>query len=250
MTSQKRSLDIGIPSVPQLIQSAITEFTKEDLYIGIPVKVTDVSEYESKQVVSVQPLINDTYKDGITLTAPTLRSIFVKLPSGGGFAIKLPIAVGDLATLHYSHRDISTFLDGTGSPVNNPIERSIDIKDCWVTHGFGTRSNHQNPSVTDLIIKGPNTTITITPDGILTAETSGQSTIKSSKHIIDAPETEITGTLKVIGDVTNLANVATTGTTTSGVIEASTSLKINNVEVKDHVHGGVTSGGSNTAPLQ
>lgn len=262
MTTTRRPLDIATMSVPELLQKALSDFTREDLYIGIPVVVTDVSKYESKQTVDVTPLINDEYRDEIILNAPTLKSIFVKIPNGGGFSIKLPIAVGDLATLHYTHRNISTFLDGDGSAVDVPIDMVADIKDCYVTHGFGTRNNHQKPSQTDLIIEGnnslitikpsgemstvlPKTTQVIKPDGTITTITEGSAFLKASDYTIDN-NVLITGTLTVEKTAAVTGAITSEVSLTAPSVEGTTSLKTDGKEIKDHVHAhGIPNTGPN-----
>jgi hypothetical protein len=280
MTIQKRPLDIGMIPTTELIQKALTDFTREDLYISIPATVTEVNEYETKQVVSVKPVINDEYKDNQLVKAITIKSVFVKIPSGGGFSIKLPIAVGDLVTLHWAHRNISTFLDGQGADVDEPIDMVADIRDCWVTHGFGTRSNNQKPSQKDYIVVGPNskhtitpegkstlelpkTTQTILPNGNMTTETEGTSYIKSSDHTIDTDVT-ITGNLHVIGDSATDGKLSSetgtfsptysgplgggAGSMTIGDITSSGTVTINGITVNGHDHSNPE--GGNTGPMQ
>lgn len=260
MAIQRRPLDLASMSVPELIQKSLTDFTREDLYIGIPVVVKSTKDYESKQVVDVTPLINDEYKDDQIINAPTLKSIFVKIPNGGGFSIKLPIAVGDLATLHYTHRNISTFLDGFGAAVDTPIDMVADMKDCYVTHGFGTRNVHQNPSKDNLVIEGdnsvitikpsgemstelPKTTVTILPDGTMTTVTEGTALLKASAYTIDTDVT-ITGTLQV-----DKAMASSVSTSAPNVI-AAISLTVVGKEMAEHKHSDGTAIDGNTgAPI-
>jgi hypothetical protein len=246
MTTQRRPLDLASMSVPEIIQKSLTDFTREDLYIGIPVVIKSTKDYETKQVVDVTPLINDEYRDDAIINAPTLKSIFVKIPNGGGFSIKLPIAVGDLATLHYTHRNISTFLDGFGAAVDVPIDMVADMKDCYVTHGFGTRNANQKPSKDNLVIEGdnsvitikpsgemstvlPSTTVTILPDGTMTTITQGTALLKASAYTIDTDVT-ITGTLQV-----DKAMASSVSASAPNVV-AATSLTVASKEMSGHTH--------------
>lgn len=188
MTVPNRSIDWAIQSVPEIVQKTLVDFTREDLYIGLPATVVNVDNYEKQQVVDVKPVVNDVYEDDMLVRAVTLKSIFVKIPHGNGFAFKLPIAVGDLVTLHYCHRDISTFLDGQGDDVDASLNLVADIRDCYITHGFGTRNVNQSPSKDNLEIVGDNTTITITPDGTLTTTTK-KVVVKADEYEIDSPLT-------------------------------------------------------------
>lgn len=223
---QRRPVDLGSRTTKELVQDVLSEFTREDLLVGIPARVVNVDLYESQQVVDVKPVINDVYEDEDIVKSPILKCIFVKIPNGGGFSIKLPVSVGDLVTLHYAHRDISDWLDTDGTDINNPIGFTPELRDCWITHGFGTRFSHQSPSQTDFIISGANTTITITPSGEMSVVTTGSATLDAADYTIDCPVT-MTETLVVQGN----------------------SLTVGGQEVFSHVHGGVTSGGSSTAPL-
>lgn len=244
-------VDLGGKTSTEMTQESLTEFLKENLLVGVPARVTNVSKYESDQVVDVKAIINDIYEDGDIVKSPNLRSIFVKIPSGGGFAFKLPIAVGDLVTLHYSHKDFSEWLDGKGEDLDSPVGHIADLRDCWVTHGFGTRSSNQSPSQTDLIISGANTTFTITPEGVMSVVTTGAASLKAASYLIDAPVT-ITKTLEVQGalDAKDTLAVAGIVTAASTVVVQGSSLTVAGQEVSTagHLHGGVTRGNENTDP--
>jgi hypothetical protein len=214
---QRRPIDIGTLSTPEIIQKALTDFTREDLYIALPATVVGVDDYETMQCVDVRGLINDVYEDEAIIQAVKISKVFVKLPAGGDFSQSYPIAVGDLVTLHWAHRNLNTFLDNAGQAVEEPINMVADIRDCWVTHGFGTRSNNQSPSKTDYITRCKNTTIIIKPDGnisIVTAsdvsiETTGNINGKCAKAILDTPLVETTGDLKVGGNLEVVGNSMT-----------------------------------------
>ncbi|AUR92163.1 hypothetical protein NVP1170O_050 [Vibrio phage 1.170.O._10N.261.52.C3] len=225
--------DIAGKSLNENIMQRVAEFTRENLFIGIPAVVEGVQDYESKQCVDVRPLINDVYftKNNTIIQASILRKVFVKLTEGGGFKIKVPVHKGDLCTLHWSHRDIGKFLQGQGEAVDVDISSVAELNDCWVELGFGTRNSHQNPSVDNLIVEGEATTITITPSGEVTVNTSGTSYLKSSHHTIDT-DTTITGNLVVKqnttteGDNTTNGNTQTDGTTTStGLLTATAGVQ-------------------------
>lgn len=206
------------------IRKLIREFAEEDLYIAMPAKIVNIDNYESLQVVSVKPCIDQTFPDynDEKVLANTMKKVFVKLPAGGGFSITMPVAVGDLCTLHWSHRDLSDFLDGNGSDVTQPKNYIANIEDCWVELGFGTRKNHQSPSATDLVIKSDNTTITITPEGEIDINTASTTKVTSSAHTINTDLT-VTGNNSTTGNTILTGNLAVTGTTThTGNLDFST----------------------------
>ncbi|AGH32165.1 hypothetical protein VPHG_00098 [Vibrio phage 11895-B1] len=218
---------------------------------GIPATVVSTSDYESLQCVDVRIAIDDVYvkRDNLVLESIVLKKIFVPLPNSGGFKIKMPVTVGDPCRLTWSHRDLGEYLDGNGSNVQLNIKELSSIEDCWCLLDGGTRKNNTSPSSTDMIIEGENTTITITPSGQVSVVTSGTSLIKSSGHTIDAPETNITGTLTVTGATQINNTLTTTGATTSPSIVAQTSLTVNGTEMDQHVHGGVQRGTESTDPV-
>lgn len=230
MSKQRRVLDIANRTTSEIITNSLFEFIREDLLVCIPAIITDIGDYESSQCVSVQPVVDDIYEDGVVIQSPVLNKVFVQLQSAGGFSIKLPVAVGDKCVVHWSHRDMTHWLNGDGDKVEVDISLLNKREDCYVTLGYGTRSNHQNPSQTDLIIEGENTTITIKPSGEITTETNGKVTLKTPEYYVDTPTTTFTGDVQINGSANVSAKV------TSPTVEASSSLKASGAEVVAHNH--------------
>jgi len=218
-------------------------------YKGIPAEVVGVSDYEEYQCVDVKFLINDTYieRDNLVLESLTLKRVFVALQSSGGFSIKQPVAVGDKVRLNWAHRDLGDFLDGDGSAVTLKVTEKGRIEDCWVELGFGTRKSNTSPSLTDFIIEGPSTLITITPEGNcslvnngttinidptgnVSLVTNGTSSITSSAHTITAP-TVINGILTITGDVIMGSNLAV-----AGIADITGELSSGGALVTGHTH--------------
>lgn len=258
------TFDLGASTVPDLIQEKIKLMKEKDLHIAIPATITDVSDYETMQCVSVKPVIDDVYLDDDIVRSVNIKKVFVKLQGGGGFRIKLPVAVGNKCTLCYSHKSLDKFLDGNGDNVEQPVGWIPSIRDCWVELGFGTRSNNYNPSQTNLIIEGPSTNITITPSGQVTIVTSGDITttttgnshLTATQHTVDAqtttfnsPTTIINGNTTINGNLGVAAGSGGGGTATIPNIVVSDSLQAGGDEVINHDHGGVESGPSRTNPL-
>lgn len=266
MTNQRRAIDVGTPSANDVAQKVLQDFAKEDLYLAIPAKVLGVQDYESSQCVDVQAVINDIYEDGIVLKAVRIDKVFVKLPAGGGVKIKLPISVDDQVTLHWAHRNLSDFISGDGSSKDVPLNLVADVRDCWVEHGFGTRSNNQNPSLTDLIIEHTNTVLTVKPDGNITLDTQAdieittpaKVTVNCNLATINAPNTHLTGNLQVDGNAVvngtltsksgtfspTYAGYGGAGSMIIGDITSSGTVTIQGIIVNTHTH--LYDGGSST----
>ena len=206
---------------------------------SIPATIIGVSDYETLQCVDVKFLISDVYteRDNLVLESMTLKKVLVRLPEASGFSIQYPVAVGDKCNLIWSHRDLGDFLDGDGSEVEVNINEIAQIEDCVVELGYQTRKNNLNPSATNFVIKGENTSITFMPDGTFNITTSGEGTFKGQKIILDAPETEVTGNISILGDSEVTGNSTVTGSaqfmTTADVIGILTAAGI---PVNTHKH--------------
>lgn len=221
--------DIGISTPKEGLEERFTEFKRDDLFVAIPATVVKVSDYGTLQCVDVKPVLDFKWIDDVVITSPIIKKVFVKLYSTGSFSIQLPMTIGDLVTLQYSHKAISNWLDSQGSDLTQSVDLEAMERDCWVEPGFGTRKNHQNPSTTDMVIKGPETTITIPPDGNITIVTSGTSELTSGGHTINA-DVSIVGTLNVTEDATFVKKV----TAEDG--DFATTLKIASGELNGHGH--------------
>lgn len=240
---------------------------REGLPLAIPAIITNTSDYESLQCVSVEFAIRDIFptKADAELDTVKLEKVFVKLLHAGGFKVKCPVHKGDLVTLQWSHKDLGKFLDSDGSIIAQNVTEIADLEDCWVELGFGTRRKHTNPSVDNFIIEGEGTTVTITPSGDVTLKTDnnvrveagGSSYLKSSHHTVDTNMT-ITKNLKVKGntmvDGTTDSQGALSGhagvygSTFAGIggskanfavdMKINGTVKINGININTHTHTG------------
>jgi hypothetical protein len=243
------TFDNSIETPKEQIDNRFKTFLEDELLVAIPAKVLNVDNYETQQVVDVQPVFNDVLIDERVLSAPVIKSVFVKIPSGGGFSIKLPIAIGDLVTLHYSQKDLSDWLDSNGSSnISQSTSRIAQKRDCWVTHGFGTRKENQSPSATDYVTEGPNTTITITPDGKVTLDTQSDITVNTP----GVANVTATGGCNITADTNITGDLGVTGTVTAPNGVYSTSLKVGDgvgeKELKDHTHNYTDDNGTTILP--
>lgn len=203
MSSQNRNLKYSVRTTNELIHDYIEDYVLDYIKTSIPAVVTNVLDYETKQVVDVKTVITSTYDDGTVTKQLNLQKIFVKLQEGNGFKIKLPIKVGDKVTLHYTHRALNSWLSGSGESVSEDIEMSFGNKDCYVLHGFGTVNNHQSPSKTDMIIEGHGITITLKPDGSITTV--------ATKTDLTSPNNFIKGDINITGDIEQTGDTSITG---------------------------------------
>jgi hypothetical protein len=86
---------------------------------------------------------------------PLLTGVPVSYPHAGGFAITMPITIGDEVLVGFTDRDLSRWLD---NHLELPPEtnRAHDLADGVVLAGFNTRASQvPSYSATDIEIMGP-----------------------------------------------------------------------------------------------
>lgn len=213
--------DILRSSLKENLKQSAALKAMED-YKVLPAKVTSTSSYEKLQCLSVEVLIKDIYetKNKVDSETVKLEKVFVNLPRFGGWKFRCPVSVGDLVTLHWSSKDLSEFLDGTGDVVSQNFNELAGLEDCFISLEGGTRKNHNKPHLKNLEIEGPNTKLTVTPEGNITTVTSGTYDITAS-HLTIHNDTTITENLKVEGNTVIDGTLGVGGTTTSqGTVNA------------------------------
>ncbi len=160
-----------------------------------------------QQVTSIQP-------DGTRTLAeyPLLLRVPVYFPSGGGFTLTFPIAVGDECLVVFNDRQIDNWVvNGAGLPPS--IGRLHDISD-----GIAFVGLRSNPRALDSV--STTTTQLRSDNGTTLVEVAGGGVVRvvaPTKVRIETPLLEVTG------DV-----VAGT------------------ISLQEHVHSGVITGGNNT----
>ncbi len=223
MTGSTKTYDMAAKSFSEHVNNRVQEL-KQNSYKTIPAKVISTKDYEELQCLSVEFSIRDIFnrKDASILESVRLEKVFVRLPKFGGWKFKYPVSEGDLVILYWSHRDLSTFLDGDGSSIAQPITEIGELNDCFIELGFGTRKNHNNPSLKNLILAQDATTLTITPKGDVTMVTEGNiSTTASGTHFLKSSHLTIDNSVTINENLTVLGNSDTEGnTTTQGTTES------------------------------
>lgn len=151
-------------SIKRLIKSHI-ENLQTQIYTQLPAIITDVSQYESSNIISVTPTINILHSDGQVNECPEIFNVPVVQPSGGGGLLSFPLAVGDNVLLEFSMRNIEEWLEGSGEAVTEPTRRLHDISDAVAIVGMHTKNNHLSPDPNDVVLKFKDNKITLKNDG-------------------------------------------------------------------------------------
>ncbi len=159
--------------------------------------------------VDVQPLIKIKTEEGHE-SAPLLVGVPVVQPAAGGYTITFPIAAGDTVLVVYQDRAIDGWAE-KGDEGNQVEYRAHHPSDAIAIIGLFSPTNAPKSTSGGLEIEGGGTKITLDPGGTL----------------------EITsGAVNITGCDVNV---------TGGTVIA------DGVDLKEHTHGGVTTGAGNTA---
>lgn len=172
-------------SLRQFIQSHL-ESLQSQIYTHLPAVVTDVSEYEQSNIISVRPLIHLTHADGQVSECPEIFSVPVINPSAGGGLLSFPIKVGDTVHLEFSMRNMEEWLEGDGGAVKESTQRMHDMTDAVAVVGLYTKQSHLKPDPNDVVLKFANSEIRIKKDSeivVKQGEDSSSITLKQDGNV-------------------------------------------------------------------
>ena len=221
-------------SLESVLATAIATQLKE-VHTMLPGQIINFDPIE--QLADIQPQLKRNV-DGALKNLPVLSKVPIRFFKSGDFTITMPLKEGDEVAIYFIERSIDNWLEQGGIQSPNDTRR-FDLSDAYAVPVLYS----QKQKITDfdpdnMVIKSTNgnAKITLKTDGTILMETTGNTEITSAETIIN-------NNLTVNGDID------ATGKITAPTIEGSSSLLASGAEVVDHVHGGVTTGGSNTSPL-
>jgi len=187
----------------------------------------------TRQTVSAQPAIKmRTNIDGVEgyVEPPILVEVPIVYPRAGGYALTLPIAVGDSCLLLFSQRAIDNWLDRGG--VQPPEEGAIgsrhhDLTDAiavfgpfptpqaltgWLTNGIELRNASRGTRVTIqgnvVTVQSGTSLITVNPDGSIEITAATGVTINGPLLVTGAivSQTSLADPLGTMGEVRTVYN--------------------------------------------
>lgn len=215
----------------------VERWARDNIATGMPGLVIDISEYGSTGCISVRPALSRLLTTGQVISNDEIAIVDVPVlwPSGGGAILSCPIKVGDVVWLAFCQRNLEDWVYSDGTQEVVPSDsRHFAMTDAIAIPCLYTTKNHLSPSTENVELKFGDHLISQRPSGELFITNGvGSVTLKSDGNIELRPASTVT----IIGDV----EVQGTLTATTDVIGGGKSLK-------NHIHGGVTSGGSSTAP--
>lgn len=180
---------------------------------SIPAEVIGVSKYPTECVIDVQPKISDIDPHDLSnMKFPVISDVPVKVYSGGGAVVTVPISVGDIVMLEFSMRGINNWKEGDNEEISTPTDaRRFHISDAVAYPCVYQKTNNPNPNPDDLELRYNDTIVRLKKDGNLTISTKGDIIVEEAVNI----EVNNSGNLTVNTEGDAAINV--TGNTTCDV---------------------------------
>lgn len=232
---------------PSLQETLIAAFQSQanNLWTAIPCIV--VAVHLDRQMVDIQPAINQKMKDGTTRERPVIMGVPVSFPVSKSAGFTFPIVVGDTGLAVFSMRNMDAWKSGNGKPstpmnfakfdkgdaifipgiqptsiaVNNPAKRIWDhsTSDAVLVNNIGTSNEAE---------------LRIKPDGSIMIRTSGAVSVECDTADVLANSSVSVTTPSMTIDCAN--------TTWVGNNTITGNWTFNGIPFNTHKHTGVTPG--------
>lgn len=232
---------------PDLMKRQISSHIKQHVNTAIPCEVVNVSRLQTEQTIDVQPLINRVFEDVVVMVPSIILNVPVVFPSGGGGLISFPIKVGDTVLVIYSQRSIEEWMESGGERQTPKDRRHHHRTDAIAIPGIYTKSSNLSPHPDNVEVKFESSSVSITPENVVTVSDGTSSVVLDGAGTTTL--TNGTSTITMADGITTLSDGASTINMdgVGGIEITSLTLTHNGINIgATHIHGGVTSGGSNT----
>lgn len=233
---------------PSLQETLIAAFQSQanNMWTAIPCIV--VAVHLDRQMVDIQPAINQKMKDGTTRERPVIMGVPISFPVSKSAGFTFPIVVGDTGLAVFSMRNMDAWKSGNGKPstpmnfakfdkgdaifipgiqptsiaVNNPAKRIWDhsTSDAVLVNNIGTSNEAE---------------LRIKPDGSVMIRTSGAVSVECDTADVLANSSVSVTTPSMTIDCAN--------TTWVGNNTITGNWTFNGIPFNTHKHTGVTPGG-------
>jgi hypothetical protein len=171
------------------------ESLQSQIFTGLPAIVTDNSEYESKNIISVRPTIDMQHSDGQVSECPEIFNVPVINPSAGGGLLSFPIQIGDTVWLEFSMRNIEEWLEGDGGSVTEPTQRMHDMSDAVAIVGLYTKNSHLQPDPKDVVLKFKDNKLILKEDGNVEIHSKSKYSVYNDQEELIALLSDIVDTI-------------------------------------------------------
>lgn len=228
------------------VLSASEDRISMGIHTSLPGQV--VTFDQSKNTVSVMPMINQVLKNGEAAELPVLVDVPVQFPRGGDFVLTFPISPGDEGLLVFNERCIDGWWATGGKSI--PLDyRMHDYSDAIFIAGISSL-----PKVITNVFMGGVSMRTL-DDSTYIRLTKGTIFIKG--NIVHEGNTEQTGNYTRDGNSTTTGLITGNGgmavnggsgvAITGPISHTGGSITSNGKNIgSDHTHSGVEPGGGNT----
>ena len=222
------------------------------LYTSIPCIV--VAVHLDKQMVDIQPSINQKFLDGSVAERPPILGVPISFPASKTAAFTFPIKVGDTGLAIFSMRNLDAWKSGSGYPatplnaakfdkgdavfypgiqppsvaVNNPDKRFWEhsTDDAVLVNNIGTAEEAElriKPSGVVMINTKAKVEVNCNEAQVI-ADTS--ISLNTAELTVNAVNTTWYGNINVVGNLIQNGNYTSTGT-----------MSFNGIDFSGHVHG-------------
>ena len=198
-------------------------------FIKVCLPAQIISFDRANGVCSAALMVRPVSKAGLYLTLPDLVNIPVVFPEGGGYGLNLPLKPGDCGYIVFNDVDIAKFKETLNLSSCNTGRQHDFCDGVFIPAGL-RQVSISGEDAGRAVFQSLNGAIKIS---------LGQSDIKIKG------DTYLNGNLSVDGDVSVSGNISAQGTITAQI-----DVIGGGISLKNHTHGGVISGGSNTGPAQ
>jgi hypothetical protein len=189
-------------SIKAFMQSYMDDLQSK-VYTTLPAIITDTSEYESKNIISVRPTIDLEHSDGQVSECPDIFNVTVVQPSGGGGLLSFPLQVGDNVLIEFSMRNIESWLESDGGSVTENTQRFHDMSDAVAIVGLHTKNNHLKPDPKDVVLKFKDNKVVLKDDGNVEIHSKAKVSITNGQEEL----------IKLLSELIQEISVSTVNTT-------------------------------------
>lgn len=227
----------------------------EDYFFNMPGRI--VEYFPENQTATIRICVERSYDSSTDLGSLVARGLLegvpVHTPSGGGWAMTMPIKVGDTCILFFSQVGYDHWMfedkDEAKTHGGQPMywtNRKFDLQDGYALVGLNTlpraiqsyspdHSQWRDADATQLISLNSDNSIDIKSPSLVRVTAPNVEVIATTEVKITSPLTSMSGALAVEGNIT-----------TQGSMTASGEVTGNGIVLSTHEHAG--DGGSGSGP--
>jgi hypothetical protein len=150
---------------------------------------------------AVQPALTRVLTNGEELPLPVVQNVPVCFPTGGGFSILFPVAVGDTCIMLFSQRGIDNFK--VTFEQERPDEGLLDLNDAIAIMGFGPLTVTPASASGASLQSDDGANSIVVENGKITMTAENEIELNTPLLTVNATNSTFSGLVRVIGDLIN-----------------------------------------------